>query len=194
MVDEFNQVPKEEILDKFAYKKIYIDALKEVVSKKLEKLEKGQLDRDDFTMKGSVDFLKALKKNGIKLYMASGTDKEDVVNEAQILGYADLFDGGIYGSENDIKKYSKKKIINKIIQENKLRGMELVVFGDGPVEIKECKKSGGIAVGIASDEIRRFGLHEEKRSRLIRSGAEIIIPDFSEKDKLLDLLMNNCDI
>ena len=122
--------------------------------------------------------------------MASGTDKQDVINEAQLLGYAGLFDGGIYGSENDIKKYSKKMIINKIIKENNLCGNELVVFGDGPVEIKECIKSGGIGVGIASDEIRRFGLNEEKRSRLIRSGAQIIIPDFSETDRLLELLMN----
>lgn len=190
MVDEFNIVLKKEILDKFAYKKIYNDALTEVVSSKFEKLEKGQLSLDDFTMKGSVGFLKALREIGIKLYLASGTDKEDVINEARILGYANLFDGGIYGSENDIKKYSKKLIINRIINENKLKGNELIVFGDGPVEIKECIKSGGIAVGIASDEIIKSGLNEEKRSRLIRSGAQIIIPDFSQKERLMDLLMN----
>ena len=190
MVDEFNIVPKKEILDKFAYKKIYNDALTVVVSSKLEKLEKRQLSLDDFTMKGSVGFLKALREIGIKLYLASGTDKEDVINEARILGYANLFDGGIYGSENDIKKYSKKLIINRIINENKLKGNELIVFGDGPVEIKECIKSGGIAVGIASDEIIKSGLNEEKRSRLIRSGAQIIIPDFSQKERLMDLLMN----
>ena len=34
-------------------------------------------------MKGSFSFLKALKEKGVKLYMASGTDKEDVINEAQ---------------------------------------------------------------------------------------------------------------
>ncbi len=190
MIDEFNIVPKEEILDKFEYKKIYNDALTEVVSSKLEKLVKGQLNIDDFTLKGSAGFLKALREKGIKLYMASGTDKEDVINEAQILGYAGLFDGGIYGSENDIKKYSKKLIINRIIKENNLKGNELVVFGDGPVEIKECIKSDGIAIGVASDEIRRFGLNEEKRTRLIKSGAQIIIPDFSQTDRLLDLLMN----
>jgi hypothetical protein len=81
-------------------------------------------------------------------------------------------------------------IIDRIIKENNLRGNELVVFGDGPVEIKECIKSGGLGVGVASDEIRRFGLHEEKRSRLIRSGAQMIIPDFSERDRLLELLMH----
>ena len=190
MVDEFNIVPKEEILDKFGYKKIYIDALMEIVSRKLEKLGTGQLNNDDFTLKGSTGFLKALKEKGVKLYLASGTDKADVINEAQILGYAGLFDGGIYGSENDIKKYSKKMIINKIIKENNLKGNELVVFGDGPVEIKECIKSDGIAIGVASDEIRRFGLNQEKRTRLIKSGARIIIPDFSQTDKLLDLLIN----
>jgi rfaE bifunctional protein kinase chain/domain len=190
MVDEFNIVPKEKIQDKFAYKNLYINSLTEVVSRKLEKLANGQLNIDDFTMKGSFSFLKALREKGVKLYMASGTDKEDVINEAKLLGYADLFDGGIYGSENDVKKYSKKLIINRIIKDNNLNGNELVVFGDGPVEIKECIKSGGIAVGIASDEIRRFGLNEEKRTRLIKSGAQIIIPDFSQIDRLLDLLMN----
>ena len=190
MIDEFNIVPKEKILDKFGYKKIYNNALMEVVSVKLEKFVSGQLNIDDFTLKGSMGFLKALREKGIKLYLASGTDKLDVVNEAQIMGYAGLFDGGIYGSENDIKKYSKKMIINRIIKENNLKGNELVVFGDGPVEIKECNKAGGIAVGIASDEIRRFGLNEEKRTRLIRSGARIIIPDFSQTDRLMDLLIN----
>jgi beta-phosphoglucomutase-like phosphatase (HAD superfamily) len=190
LVDEFNIVPKEEILDKFAYKKIYTDALTEVVNRKLEKLEKGQLNTDDFTMKGSTGFLKAMKERGVKLYMASGTDREDVINEARILGYAELFDGGIFGSENDIRKYSKKLIINRIIHENKLKGNELVVFGDGPVEIRECIKSGGIAVGLGSDEIRRFGLNAEKRTRLIRSGAQIIIPDFSQKERLMELLMH----
>jgi hypothetical protein len=81
-------------------------------------------------------------------------------------------------------------IINRIIHENSLSGNELVVFGDGPVEIRECRKAGGIAVGIASDEVRRFGLNREKRTRLIRSGSDLIIPDFSQQDRLMDLLFN----
>ncbi len=188
MVDEFNLVPKNEMLDKFAYKQIYNDALMEVVSKRLEKLVSGELNIEDFTLKGSIAFLKALKKRGVKLYLASGTDKQDVIHEAEILGYADLFDGGLYGSENDVKKYSKKMIINGIIEENNLKGNELVVFGDGPVEIRECIKTGGIAIGVASDEVRRFGLHPEKRTRLIKAGAQMIIPDFSQYHRLLNLL------
>ena len=88
------------------------------------------------------------------------------------------------------KKYSKKMVIDKIISENNLEGNELVVFGDGPVEIKECIKFDGIAIGIASDEVRRYGLIQEKRTRLIKSGAHILVPDFSQPDKLLNLLFN----
>jgi len=190
MVDAANIVPKERILDKFGYKKIYNDTLMEVVSKRLEELGSGQLSIDDFTMIGSIDFLKSLKERGIVLYLASGTDKQDVINEATVMGYAQLFDGGIYGSENDIKKYSKKMIINRIIKEHNLQGNELAVFGDGPVEIRECINSDGIAVGVASDEIKRSGLQEEKRTRLIRSGAGIIVPDFAQSEKLLNLLLN----
>lgn len=81
-------------------------------------------------------------------------------------------------------------VIEKIISDNKLKGNELVVIGDGPVEIKECIKARGIAIGIASDEVRRYGLNPQKRSRLIKAGAQIIISDFSQSGTLLDLIFN----
>ena len=51
MVDEFNIVPKEKILDKFGYKKIYNEALMEVVSRTLEETRKRTAKHDDFTMR-----------------------------------------------------------------------------------------------------------------------------------------------
>jgi len=188
MVKEFGLVPGDEIRDKFGYKEIYNDALMELVNKRIEKFKRGELDIDDYTIKGSLQFLEALRNKGIELYLASGTDCDDVVAESKALGYAELFDGGIYGSVGDIAKYSKKMVIEKIMTENNLQGPELAVFGDGPVEIRECRKRDGIAVGIATDEIRRHGLNPEKRTRLVKAGAHIIVPDFSQQDKLLKLL------
>ena len=188
MVDEFNLVSKDAILDKFGYKEIYNTGLMKMVNKRMDKLNSGQLTVEDFTMKGAVAFLHTLKEKGVRIYLASGTDKGDVINEAKSLGYDALFDGGIYGSVGDISKYSKKMVIADIISKNNLEGNELLVIGDGPVEIKECRKAGGIAIGIASDEVRRYGLNKDKRSRLIKSGAQIIISDFSQYDELIDLL------
>ncbi|MCK4466503.1 MAG: HAD family hydrolase [Bacteroidales bacterium] len=190
MVEEFNIVPKDNILDKFGYKKKYNDALMEMVNKRLTRFNKGELDINDYTIKGAVRFLQALSDRDVKLYLASGTDQEDVLNEARLLGYADLFDGGIYGSVGDVSKYSKKIVIEKIIKKNNLKGSELVVFGDGPVEIRECRKHEGIAIGIASNEIRRYGLNPDKRTRLIKAGAHIIAPDFSQFEDLINLLFN----
>ena len=73
-------------------------------------------------------------------------------------------------------------IIEKIICDYNLKGPELVIFGDGPVEMRESRRVEGIAVGIASDETRGFGLNLIKRTRLIKGGAHIIIPDFSQAD------------
>ncbi|MEN8117787.1 MAG: PfkB family carbohydrate kinase [Bacteroidota bacterium] len=190
LVDEFDIVPKDKILDKFAYKEIYNDALMVMVNKRIEKLKKGELSIEDYAVKGAVDFLKALKAKGVKLYLASGTDKEDVINEAKVMRYVGLFEGEIHGAVGDINKYSKKMVIEKIISENKLKGNELMVTGDGPVEIKECHKVKGIAIGIASDEIRRYGLNEEKRTRLIKAGADIVINDFSQAAALTKILFN----
>src|SRR5690606_15925408 len=115
MVKEAGFVPFEDILDKFGYKEIYNQGLMEMVDARIVKLGKGELSVSDFEIKGAIPFLKALRERGATLYLASGTDREDVINEARAMGYADLFDGGIYGSVGDIAKYSKKMVIEKII-------------------------------------------------------------------------------
>jgi rfaE bifunctional protein kinase chain/domain len=188
MVKEFGVVSDDQILDKFGYKKIYNDALMQMVNKRLEKFRRGALDLYDYTVKGSVAFLKMLRDKGVTLYLASGTDREDVINEAKVLGYADLFDGGIYGAVGDISKYSKKMVLENILHTNHLTGQALAVFGDGPVEIRESRKRDGLAIGIASDEIRRHGLNPDKRTRLIKAGAHLTIPDFAEAETLFKLL------
>jgi phosphoglycolate phosphatase-like HAD superfamily hydrolase len=188
MVREFRFIPPESILDGVGYKRVYNEALMAVVNQRLARFERGQLDLSDYTIKGALDFLAALRRRGVRLYLASGTDHEDVVKEAQKLGWADLFDGGIYGATGDVTKCSKRTVIKTICDENDLRGPELVVFGDGPVELREARKHGGIAVGVASDEIRRHGLNPAKRTRLVKAGAHAIIPDFSQWHVLLRLL------
>ncbi len=188
MIREFGYVRQNKILDKFEYKKIYNNSLMEMVDERLKKLKQGELDVSDFTLKGAIDFLNRLKEKGVTMYLASGTDVDDVINEAKVLGYADLFNGGIYGAMRDVSKFSKKMVIEKIIRDNKLKGNELAVFGDGPVEIRECRRFDGIAIGIASNEIRRYGMNSEKRTRVINAGAQVLISDFSQYQKLVKLL------
>jgi len=189
IVKEFGIVVANKILDKFGYKKIYIDAMMELVNQRIAKFKRGELDITDYTIKGALEFLRALQQRGIKLYLASGTDHKDVVAEVTALGYAHFFDGRIYGALDDVAKYSKKMVIERIMKENNLQGPELVIFGDGPVEVRESRKRDGLAVGIASDEIRRHGLNIEKRTRLVKAGAHIITPDYSQSQKLLELLL-----
>ncbi|MBN1561787.1 carbohydrate kinase, partial [candidate division KSB1 bacterium] len=190
MVKEFAYVPSDKILAKFEYKKIYNDALMQVVKRRTDRILAGELNPDDFTVKGACAFLRQISAKNVTLYLASGTDHDDVLHEADILGYAALFDGGIYGAVGDVTKFSKRLLIEKIIRDHDLSGPELAVFGDGPVEMQECRKYGGIAIGVASDEVRRFGLNVEKRSRLIKSGAHFIIPDYSQGNSLFNFLFS----
>ncbi len=190
MVREFGFVPEEQVLDEFGYKKIYNDGLMEMVRGRVDKLTRGELDVADFTVKNAVPFLKALRAAGVRLYLASGTDEEDVIQEAKVLGYADLFNGGIFGATRDVTHEAKRAVLIRILNEiGPQQAGRLVTMGDGPVEMRETRKRGGFAVGLASDEIQRFGWNHLKRSRLIRAGAHLIVPDFSQKDALLNILM-----
>lgn len=189
LVRDFDIVPEDQILDEHGYKQIYNDELMKMVRQREMKINNRELSVNDLTIKGSVEFLKLLYDKGIKLYLTSGTDEADVKHEASILGYDSLFEGRIYGATGDIRKEAKKDVLDKLLNQiGDSEAASIVTFGDGPVEIRETHKHGGITVGVATNELRRFGLNESKRSRLIKAGAEIVIPDFSSLEGLHELL------
>ncbi len=189
LVKEFGLVPADQILDEFGYKEIYNDELLKMVREREAKLSRGELSIEDFTLKNAVLLLEKLYKAGVKLYLASGTDEVDVKNEARIMGYDHLFEGGIYGAVGDVTKEAKKIVLDRILNTiGDSKNGQVAAFGDGPVEIRETRKRGGLTIGIASNEMKRHSLNESKRTRLIKAGADIVIPDFSQLPKLLELL------
>jgi len=189
LIREFGCVPEEEMLDESGYKQIYNEELLKMVKEREQKLRRGELALEDLTLKNAVPFLQKLYDAGIILHLASGTDEQDVKKEAHILGYDHLFEDRIYGALGDVTKEAKKMVLNRILNAiGESASWRIATFGDGPVEIRETRKRGGVTIGIASDELKRFGLNEKKRSRLIKAGADIIVPDFSQFQHLLSLL------
>lgn len=177
-------------LDPFDYKAEYNRRLLNVVDERVGRLKSGEVSRDDLMVVGSREFVESLHSRGIKMYIASGTDREYVRREAAALGVADSFEGRIYGAIGRIEDYSKEKVIKEILSEHSLEGPQLAVFGDGPVEIRNAKAVGAIAIGVAVDEIARHGWSETKVKRLTDAGADILIPDFADTkpvEKLLGL-------
>ena len=183
MVKRYGYVPADGVKTTAEYKKIYTAALNRAVDAKYARIAQGINDPSDFTMKGSLEFIESLGQAGIKAYLASGTDLVDVRKETDAFGTSELFTGGIFGSVGDISSDPKKTVMRNIIKTIGLSGngenARAVVFGDGPVEIREGKKNGFLAIGVLSDEDRRFGLNLKKRERLVLAGADILIPDFS---------------
>ncbi len=189
IIREFGFVSEDKMLDEFGYKEIYNKELLRMVKERELKLMAGELNVDDLTIKNAIPFLKKLYDNGIKLYLASGTDIHDVKHEAEVLGYDYMFEGRIHGAVGDINKEAKKIVLDRILDSiDRSDPGSIVTFGDGPVEIRETQKRGGLTAGIASNELRRYGLNKSKRSRLIKAGADIIVPDFSQSEQLFELL------
>jgi phosphoglycolate phosphatase-like HAD superfamily hydrolase len=189
LVRQFKCVPAEDILEESGYKKEYNEALLRMVNGRIRKLEREDLSVEDLTIKKAISLLRSLSEKGVKLYLASGTDQEDVERESEILGYRAYFGNRIYGALGDITKEAKRMVLERILGDigDKVPG-RILTFGDGPVEIRETHKKGGYTVGVASNEIRRHGLSLIKRTRLIEAGADLIIPDFCQMDQLLTLL------
>jgi phosphoglycolate phosphatase len=176
-------------LDPLAYKHRYHDLLMERIHSRLAALESGAATPEEWTVPGSHALLENLRRRGLTLYLASGTDLKYVRHEAGLLGVAEYFGEHIYGALDDYQTFSKQMIIDRILRENDLHGEELLGFGDGFVEIEEIKRVGGAAVAVASDEVNRRGILAWKRDRLVRAGADIVIGDYRRHERLLAYLM-----
>jgi phosphoglycolate phosphatase-like HAD superfamily hydrolase len=177
-------------LEPLAYKHRYHDLLMERIEGRLAALASGAATTEEWTVPGSHALLEALRKRGVALYLASGTDLKYVKHEAQLLGVAEYFGEHIYGALDDYQNFSKQMIIEKILRDNNLHGAELLGFGDGFVEIEGVKKVGGVAVAVASDEVARRGVNAWKRNRLVQAGADVVIPEYRRHEELLGYLFD----
>ncbi len=175
-------------LEPLAYKHRYHDLLMERIRGRLADLQAGTAKPEDWTVPGTHALLDDLRRRGLTLYLASGTDLKYVRHEAELLGVAGYFGEHIYGALDDYQSFSKQMIIDRILRENDLHGEQLLGFGDGFVEIEEVKKVGGVAVAVASDEVLRRGVNAWKRNRLVQAGADIVIPEYRRHEQLLRYL------
>ena len=175
--------------DPLVYKHAYLARLWERIQDRVAGLKAGTIAPDDMMVPGSRAMLEALAERGVRCYLASGTDEPYVLDEAAALRITPYF-AGIYGAQDDYKRFSKKLLIDHIIAEQNLSGPEFVAFGDGFVEIEDTVHVGGIGVGVATNEAERAGIDEWKRTRLIQAGADVIVPDFREHAALVAYLFD----
>jgi len=185
-------------MDPLAYKHKYLDRLWKRIEHRVVGLKEGAIAPIDMVVPGAFDVLENLRQRGLACYLASGTDQPYVLDEADALGIAPYFadDPGagdpqaarIFGALEAYERFSKAQVIQDILRTHHLHGSQLLTFGDGFVEIEETRAAGGIAVGVASDEVNRQGINAWKRTRLIKAGADVIIPDFCQQDILIDYL------
>ena len=189
LVREFGLVSDAGVKSAQEYKLLYSKELSALASRRIARLQRGELGADGFLIQGALEMLNALHAAGVKLFLASGADESYVRADAKALGYAALFHGRIQGSVGDLKADAKTIVLEKILAElGPSRAARLVTFGDGPVEIRETKKRGGFAIGVASDELRRSGWNWSKRTRLIKAGADLVVPDYSRWKTIIELL------
>ena len=185
-----------EPLEPRAYKKLYLDRLSRHIQNRIDDVRTGKVSPDRYLVPGAREWLERLRARGLQLYLASGTDDADVKEEAALLDIARYFEGRVFGAQEDLASFSKALLVQQIVSRTGFRAQELLVFGDGFVEIEEVKKAGGVAVGVATAEPECVQVDGWKRERLVRAGADFIVPNFTEMDELVDVLFSNallCD-
>ncbi|MDA0834913.1 MAG: HAD hydrolase-like protein [Planctomycetota bacterium] len=173
--------------DPLVYKRRYLDGLLARIKSRREGLANGSIRPNDLLVPYARPLLEELHKRGVQMFLASGTEVEDVREEARLLKVDHFFGKHIYGAVEDFKSFSKQMVIEQILRDNQLSGTELIGFGDGYVEIDNVKQAGGLAIAVASDETDRSGKPDTwKRDRLLGVGADVVVPDFQDYKALCE--------
>ena len=177
--------------DALEYKNLYLRLLNEKIAGRLQELESGNVNPEKYMVPGARKLLAVLRDRGMKMYLASGTDQIYMRHEADLLRVSSYFDGGVFGALDDYKAFSKRILIQGLIANSEFRGDEFLGFGDGYVEIENIHEVSGTGVGVATDEPECRVVDEWKRERLVKSGADFIVPNFLETDELLEALFSS---
>lgn len=157
------------------YKAQFLERLNAHIQARLDSLHRAGLP-ERYMIPGAREFLDRLFELNIKMILFSGTDTDNVKEEARLLQVDHLFES-IHGASSDIVGSSKRKVVHDLIASG-VDPCRMISFGDGFVEIEEVVKVGGFGVGIASRE-KEPGMDPWKVQRLTEAGACCIHADFT---------------
>ena len=172
-----------------AYLREYHERLMRLVNERVREIHESHSPLERWTVAGSHLLLTHLRDRGLKLYLASGTDLQSVRSEAELLKLSPFFGNEIHAPDGDDTAFSKRAVIDRILIVNAIRGEELLSFGDGVVETEEVRRVGGTAVAVASEE-SPGEVNRWKRDRLVPAGADVVIADYRQHEKLLAWLFD----
>jgi len=178
-------------LDAREYKQEFLKRLFAVSGLRIQQLRDRSAPHDHFLVPGTRAMLEELRGRGLRLYLASGTDHDHLMEEADLLDITRYFDGGVYGALPDPEAFNKRMLMERILNEPGMHPHHLIGFGDGPTEIQETKRVRGLAVGLATDEPECLIMSPWKRRNLIACGADYIIPNYRCRPVLLPVLFAN---
>lgn len=136
-------------------------------------LEKAKKDPESFQVKGSVQFMKFLKDNGVKNYFVTGAVVEKGMGmheEVEGLGYkigkGELVEE-IYGS-TWTEKIPKEAVMKKLLKELGIKGENVLVVGDGRAEIFAGVEMGALVISRLPKEAEyQRKLHRELGTNII---------------------------
>lgn len=169
----------------------YLALLLAQTGQRVNAVKSGTRPADDLMVPGSRQLVERLARRGLLLVISSGTELDHVREETAVLGLDPFLGPRIYGPIANDRTFSKQRVLEMLIAERGLRGSEIACIGDGPAEILAAKAVGGLAIGVASDELERSGkINPLKREHLLRAGADVIVPDYRNITAVLRLLLN----
>jgi phosphoglycolate phosphatase-like HAD superfamily hydrolase len=175
--------------DPQAYLARYLDQLISRTEARIEAVQTNKTPIDELLVPGALALVERLHASGWVLAIASGTELAHVVREASVLRIDRYFTPRIFGPVTNHSEFSKEGVLCQLMAERGLAGEEIVAIGDGPAEMLAVKAVGGLALGIASDEVSRSGrVNPLKREHLLRAGADVIVPDYRDLTSILALL------
>jgi phosphoglycolate phosphatase-like HAD superfamily hydrolase len=133
---------------------------------------------------GTHELLTDLQKRGVHLVLASGTPIEAVRAEGELLKLTPFFGERVYAPEGASGEFTKRAVIENLLDELGVKGTELIGFGDGYAETVEVKRAGGVAIGLATVEAGRGGMNPTKRRMLLDLDADAVIPHYDPAGEL----------
>ena len=169
-----------DVLNSSTMEDVFRERLGKQVVERMESLSQRSTDPKSYLVHEVYQFLNHLSALGITLHLVTGTDQHLVEKELRALSVDHFFGPRVNGPGSRARDFSKQAVFHEIMEREDLKPSEVLVVGDGFVEIDIAAGLGMPSIGIACDESRNGSgrLDQQRVDLLKKAQADIIVADF----------------